>query len=633
MTRAPLILAIWALGATGCSLTSLADRDSPIALNRCDKDTSCPVGSCSRGGFCVAESGSLSTLLFAVSGAAQDLAGQQIFRTVSVNKNGGSVALDLSGVAKIAGTVKATVPAGCDTATTFKGPDSSVSLRWPLDGSVPVRMTFSPSERMLGLPAQSATVLVDVQAGAGLVPDSYPFAARLAAGKYDVYIEPFDIAVTSLDETPMNCGIPPELIRGAEFDGDVAFMHRLPAPSRLDLKIKASDRSTLDHWRVDMLEPVTGRVISRSAELSLPTNTDGTLIYSVSLSYFPVLAGAQQVTGDEIVRLSPPELSSPDAMVAPSLLFQRSALELFAKGQGMIDQLAVLPKPVSFEGRVIDGGGVGGVRATVTLTATSLDGMPKGTLSAFTRSAQTDETGTFSLALLPGTYRVLAVPEAPLDPSQVPFAAREEVWQIAAAPAQQAGRALALFSARMLRGFVITSSGDAARGALVSADPSPGTILTDVFARALGELPLVPRATSAVVDDASGAFTLFADPGSDEKPNLFDVSVRPPAASNFAWYVLPRVPLAADGTGPVELPDLRLPAPVRFSLSVVHGGSTASDVAIQGANVRVYALLDQTGEPTDDASLAKAALPIAESALNAEGPATVLIPPALGRLP
>jgi hypothetical protein len=615
-------------------LTSLADRDSPIALNRCDKDTSCPVGSCSRGGFCVAESGSLSTLLFAVSGGAQDLAGQQIFRTVSVNKNGGSVALDLSGVAKIAGTVQATVPAGCDTATTFKGPDSSVSLRWPLDGSVPVRMTFSPVERMLGLPAQSSTVLVDVQGGAGLVPDSYPFAARLAAGKYDVYIEPFDIAVTALDEAPMNCGIPPELIRGAEFDGDVAFMHRLPAPSRLDLKIKWSDRgSTLDHWRVDMLEPVTGRVISRSAELSLPTNTDGTLIYSVSLSYFPVLTGAQQVTGDEIVRLSPPDLSQPGTLVAPSLLFQRSALSLFEKGQGMIDQLAVLPKPVSFEGRVIDGAGVGAVRATVTLTATSLDGMPKGTLAAFTRTAQTDETGTFSLALLPGTYRVLAVPEAPLDPSQVPFAAREEVWQIAAAPAQQAGRALALSSARRLNGVVITPSGDAARGALVSADPSPGTILTDVFARALGDLPLVPRATSAVVDDTTGAFTLFADPGSQEKPNLFDVSVRPPPASNFAWYLLPRVPLAADGAGPVELPDLRLPAPVRFSLSVVHGGSTASDVAVQGANVRVYALLDETGEPTDDASLAKSAVPIAESALNAETPATVLIPPTLGEAP
>ena len=180
MRRSSLIFSIWALSATGCSLTSLADRESPIALNRCDKDTSCPVGSCSRGGFCVAESGSLSTLLFAVSGSAQDLAAQQIFRTVSVNKNGGSVALDLSGVAKVAGTVQATMPAGCDTATTFKGPDSTVSLRWPMDGSVPVRMTFSPSERMLGLPAQSSTVLVDVQGGAGLVPDTYPFAARLA---------------------------------------------------------------------------------------------------------------------------------------------------------------------------------------------------------------------------------------------------------------------------------------------------------------------------------------------------------------------------------------------------------------------------------------------------------------------
>ena len=169
------------------------------------------------------------------------------------------------------------------------------------------------------------------------------------------------------------------------------------------------------------------------------------------------------------------------------------------------------------------------------------------------------------------------------------------------------------------------------RFAFVSADPSPGTILTDVFARALGELPLVPRATSAVVDDTSGAFRLFADPGGDEKPNLFDISVRPPAASNFAWYLLPRVALPAYGADPLLLPAVRLPAPVRFSLSVVHGGSTASDVALEGANVRVYALLDEMGQPTDDASLAKSAVPIAETALNADAPATVLIPPTLGQ--
>lgn len=621
------LLATLALAAAGCNLTSLAERESPIAVNRCDKDTACSLGSCSRNGFCVADTGSLSTLLFAVSGSPADLAGQQIFRTASVPKNGGSFTLALGAIAQIAGTVKATVPAGCESATTFKGSTSSVSLRWSMDGSIPVRMTFSPSERMLGLPVQSSTVLVALGAASGVVPDKYPFGVRLAAGKYDVYIEPFDVAVVSFDGAPQGCAIPPELIRGAEFDGNVLFMHRMPAPSHLDLKIKWSDRgSTLDHWTVDILERVTGRVISKRTELSLPTNADGTLTYSAGIDYFPVLEGDQQVTGDEIVRLSPP-----DTLVAPSILFDRSALELFAKGEGMIDQLTVIPKPVSFEGQVIDAESGGPVRAAVTLTATELSGMPAGTLSAFTRSVQTDEAGTFALPVLPGTYRVLVTPAASFDSAETPFAAREVSWQIAASPLRQAGRAVALARARAVSGVVVTASGDAARGALVSAVPSPGTITTDVFARALGALPLVPSATSAAVDDQSGAFTLFADPGADEKPNLFDFSVRPPPGSNFAWYLLPRVAISATSPEPSALARVRLPAPVRLALTVELSDNLSSDVLLEGSNVRVYALLDGNGEVTDDASLAKSAAPIAESSLDASAQATVLLPPALGQ--
>ena len=614
-----------ALGALGCSLTSLADRESPIALNRCDKDKACAVGYCAREGFCVAETGSLSTLLFAVSGSTQELAGQQIFRVVSVDKNGGDVALDLGGVARVAGAVHASVPPGCDEATAFNAPDSSVSYRWSQDGSIPARMTFSPSERMLGLAAQSSTLLTDVQVGSGLQPDTYAFAARLATGKYDVYIEPFDVRVVSVEETPKNCAVPPELIRGVEFDGDVLFMHRLPAPSSLDLRINWSDRgSTLDHWWIDVLEPVTGRAISKRVELSLPTSSGGTLTYSIRLTYFPVVEGTQQLTGNEIVRLSPPQ-----NLLAPSFLFQRSALELFSKGEGTINPLAVIPKPVAFEGRVIDAADGAGVRATVTFTATDIEGSPKGTLTSFTRSAQTDESGTFALPLLPGTYRVGVVPALPFEAPQVPLAAREEVWHVAALPSQQAGRTLALSPARAVTGGVVTPEGKPARGALVSADPSPGTVLSNVLARALGELPLTPRATSAVVDDASGAFTLFADPSSSEAPNWFDVSVRPPAASNYAWSLLPRLGLSAQGPDPVLLPDLWLSAPVRFTLTAAHSAAFDS-ASLQGANVRVYALLDDSGQPTDDVNAARSALPIAESVLNAESPALLLIPPELG---
>jgi hypothetical protein len=446
----------------------------------------------------------------------------------------------------------------------------------------------------------------------------------LPSGKYDVYIQPFDVISISVDPPPKGCAVPPELIRGAVFDGSVQFTHRLPTPAHLDLKINWRDSATsLDHWVVDMLEPATGRVISTRTELSLPTDVDSMLVYTVGIDYVPVLENDEQVTGNEIVRLSPPE-----SVVAPSILFQRSALELFAKGSGVIDQLTAMPKPVSFEGQVIDAEQGNPQVASVTLTATELLGMPAGTLASFTRSVQTRADGTFALELLPGTYRVLAVPSA--DTASQPLAAGEVSWKIAATPAKQAGRAVALLPARALRGRVITPWGEPARGAVVSGEASPGTIPTDVFARSLGQLPLVPRPTSAVVDDVSGEFTLFADPGTTDKPNLFDLSVRPASGSGYAWSLLPRFPVLVDGPDPM---DVRLPAPVQLKLTAELRGTPQSELLLGGANLRVYALLDETGMPTNDAALAKSAVAIAEASLDERAYATVLLPPSLGQPP
>lgn len=610
------------LSATGCSLTSLAERERAIAVNDCGSEQSCPSGSYCSEDRCVAESGTLSTLLFALSASADQLAGQQLFRTASVRPDGGRFTLDLDGVSRVTGTVQASAAPGCAEATDFRGPDSMESLRRSRDESIPVRLTFHPIERMLGLPVSSSTT-VSKLTGGGMVPDTYPFRLQLPAGRYDVYIQPFDVVVTSLEVAPEGCALPPELIRGALFDGEVLFSHRMPLPAHLDLKVKWTDRATtLEGWVVDMLEPVTGRVISTRAPLSLPTDTVDALVYSVGLDYLPVLENDQQVTGNEIVRLSPP-----DPTKAPSVLFQRSALELFAKGQGVIDQLAAVPNPVSLEGQVIDVDSGAAQRANVTLTATELLGMPAGTLTAFTRSVQTREDGTFVLDVLPGTYRVLTIPAQDVNAADAPFAANEVTWKIAASPARQAGRAVALSRARAVTGAVFTPWEDPARGVSISVEPSPGTIVTDVFARAIGELPLVPRSTTSGVSD-NGAFELFADPGTPDKPNLFDLSVRPPTASGFPWLLLPRLELGEDT---VNVGELQLASPVQLELTAELRGNSQSGDLLSGANLRVYALLDAEGKPTNDAALAKSAVAIAESALDSDARAKVLLPPALGK--
>jgi hypothetical protein len=619
-----------ALALLGCNLTGLAERESPIAVNRCDAETSCGDGSCEND-RCVSASTSLSTLLFSVTptSAIHPLAGQTLFRTVNdVPAVGGAYTLALDGLAEVTGSVLATLPADCDVR--FQKLGSDTDYRQAKDDSIPVRLTFSPSERMLGLPVVTSTVLVNLP-GDGVPPDTYGFGASedgvvLPAGKYDVYIEPFAVNELSVTPTSKVCSIPPELIRGVVFRGGVDLQHRLPPPAHLDLKVKWNERDgTLEHWLVDMLEPVTGRVISTRAELTLPTNTDGSLVYSVGIDYQPVLQGEEQVTGDEIVRLSPPP-----GIVAPSVLFARSALELFARGSGVIDQLSAIPSPISFEGQVTDAAGAP-QQASVTLTATQIADVPPGTLTSFTRSAQTQPDGTFRLDILPGNYRVLVVPPLPADPNQLPFASVETTWQIAATPLRQAGRTVTLRPARSLKGAVFTPQGEGARGAVISAEPSPGSVTSDIFARALGSLPLVPRATSAVVEDSvSGAFTIHADPGIGDRPNLFDFFVRPPAAAGFAWLVLPRLSVTSGG-GEVRLPELSLPAPVRLDVAVTLAESAPSETLFAGANVRVYALLDAAGVPVMDPALATSAVPIAESSLDAFARGIVLLPPNLNR--
>jgi hypothetical protein len=620
-----------ALSSSGCSLTSLAERDSPIAVNQCDADTACPSGSSCRGSRCIAETGSLSTLLFALSTLADQLAGLQLFQTASIPIDGRNFTLTLDGVANVTGSVKTMPRPLCDDATAFKGQGTTPTYRRGIDGSIPVRMNFYPAERTLDLPASSATALVGLEAAGGMPPSSYQFGVPLPAGKYDIYIQPFDVTVVT-EEMPDNCGVPPELIRGAVFDGNVQFSHQLPAFAHLDVKVSlAGDhRGEFDDWLVDMLEPLTGRLISTRAKLGTATWNDQTVptttTYSVGFDYLPVVENDQQVTGNEIVRLSPP-----GGVTAPTLLFQRSALELFTKGMGVIDQLTTLPAPIRFQGQVIDAEQQKPQSASVTLTATELVGMPKGTLASFTRTAQTRPDGTFSLELLPGTYRVLATPPAGPNSDRAPFAAAELTWKITDSRPEQAGRTIELLPARAVNGRVITPWRDAARGATITGEPTPGSLPSDVFAQSLGSLlQLVPRATSAVVDD-SGAFTLYADPGSAAQPRLFDFSVRPPSGSNFAWLLMPRVALAGNGPDPVELGDLQLPAPAELDVTVVLRGDPLSESQLAGANLRVYALLDAQGVPTNDATLAKSAVPIAEASLDGSARASVLLPPALGQ--
>ncbi|MFO7179425.1 MAG: hypothetical protein DIU78_012065 [Pseudomonadota bacterium] len=630
MTRAwvpSAAVSVFGLGLTlgsGCTVTALAERERPVAVNECETDSDCgPGGFCSERA-CFTRSGSLSTLLFEVTptAAAGRFAGERLTVLQSVPVSGGFVELELEDTSSVRGRVKETVPAGCE----FEGRRARTRVLPATDGTIPVRVSLSPSDRRLGL--TGATRFAEVETADDLYPaaaSTHRFDVRVPAGTYDLYIEPFPLVPQNpptMEGQPPSCGLPPQLLLGQRLvGGPVDLTLEVPAPAQLALTIRvpAASGQVLSGWFVDMIEPATGRVISTRAALGLAQQAGSNkLAHSVQIAYLPVAHAddrAPDTAGKELVRLTPPE-----DVVAPTLFFERAALEIFTQGSGTIELVAALPRPVRLEGQVIDRATGEPRRASVTLTATRIHQASPGTLASFVRVVETDADGWFRADVIPGTYAVHAVPAVLPDRFDIGYAIAETIWEVAPEPAVQAGRAIELDPAPALSGRVLVpGTGDGALGANVWATVSPSAASAPVLDRMLGDAPPVPRPVSALIADRGGRFRLDTDRG------LLDVSVRPPDGTRLAWLVMPGIRLEDSE----ELGLLRLPLPVRLEGTVSVSGLTDSAVALSRAHLRAYALLDEGNEPTDDIARARAAVPVAEARLDTDASFVLHLPASL----
>jgi hypothetical protein len=607
----------------GCSVAGLSERDASIAINQCGQDNSCPDGQvCSNIG-CVGTSGTLSTLLFEVSPgvAANNAAGAQFFMredtiplVPTATSLGGTFprqffSLSLNEVVSVAGSLNA---ATCSVS--LNGSDTIIT-----NAPIPARVTFAPSERMWGLATTTLTV-----SSAG---DDHSFRASLPGGTYDVYVEPLGAAAR--DSAPSkSCAVLPQLFRAQDLKSSTSLKLSLPAPKRLELQLLFPEgNQNLDGWHLDVVEPVTGRVVSNDVELQSPTHDAGTLAgtlaYSATLEYVPVWGDDPNLTHGEIVRLSPPK-----KLDAPTLFFWREGLEWASPGSGSIDQFTAYPSTVSFSGHVKDSNGTG-VPATVTFTATEIAGVSSGLFPSFIRSAETDADGRFQINLLPGVYKAVAAPLA--TPNERPFATATTQFTVLSSSPVQAGATLSVQPAFSVQGNVVTPRREGARGALVSAEVSPARVTSTVFDRAIGEVPTLPRSASDIIEDTSGAFQFFAEPG------VYDFSVRPPANSGFAWLVIPglepAVNAAANNSLDLDLSELHLPPPLPLELHVAWPARPDSAELLTGASVRAYALIDATGAPTTDAKAAASAVRVAEGRIDDAGRVTLMLPAKLDRPP
>lgn len=595
--RRLLAFSLVSLLSAGCSISVVTDHSLQPTKNECKTNDDCGSGGVCSAGMCRAVEGKFSTVMFEITPPATSVggfAGIRFLKTVKrLDTHGGQLDLSLDNLTTLTGTFNA-------QQADFQSTNSCPANEKTLPGTV----TFTPSAGSLGW--SSGTATVDTSLG----PKGNLFALTLPPGKYDIYVQP----TPSDPLNPSPCNVPPVLFRGRTLGGgNVGVQLTLPAPSWFSMTVQLPKGGmSLDGWTAQMIDSIYGVPLSDPVTIKAPENSSADpVIYDVDFAYSTVVDGDPKGIGHELILLSPPKGAD-----APSFYMDRSALQLMSNAKVEVGQLGQLSPPVTVKGTVEENNTLVPAEATVTLSAVSLDGLSKYTLPSYIKSEPTDKQGRFTAKLLPGTYRVQVVPN---DPRLAAYDTKQyhTDWTVGVAPRVQAGKVIGLHQSAKLTGSVLTPSGqDPLVGAPVQAVPSPSASHTSVLEAALGGAPLVPRASSEVVDE-HGLFTLRTDPG------IFDVSVRPQDGTGFPWLVRSNVQVQS---GREDLGQMKMPLPVVYTgqVSVVPQGSTS--VTVPGALVRAYIFMDSQQAYTSDPDTATSVLPIAETRADNDGKFKLLLP-------
>jgi hypothetical protein len=148
----------------------------------------------------------------------------------------------------------------------------------------------------------------------------------------------------------------------------------------------------------------------------------------------------------------------------------------------------------------------------------------------------------------------------------------------------------------------------------------------DVLALASGELMRAPadrfvanyNRSGSVTTGANGSFTLNVDRG------RYDVFIKPPEMSNYAWRVIYDVAIAATDAAEFAT-EIMLSEPVAVTGKLRYiGGSSADQQSLADAEVRAYTLVNVDGPGSEQRSVE-----VGSGHANASGVVTLLLPPTL----
>jgi hypothetical protein len=600
---------VLASGISGCSVAFLAANEAPPDVtNSCKIDADCGADATCTAGTCAAKSGIIDEVLLEVVPDANSPYGGLSYLSLQPGVLHGDRArlVPLPGRSSFVTQVLA------------QGSDLAAS-NCPYVSSGPqtirARVEFTRTGAVGGVPVLGLTN-VPLTIETALTPSGWNACVSLLPGTYDIYIDPVAAA---------GCQIAPRILRGIDIPQTDQSIPpatlELPSPGTLNGKVLRmppanGTADSLEGWTVDIVEPQEGRRISTTAALgpTLPlspmTNFVVTYQKLTATSAAAPSQGAPSGAGP-LIRISPPAQM---AESAPVIYWDLAAADLAGDGHCSLDMSGVpsATSLVEVTGQIqgTAGDGVMPVRATLQFSSIALDGA-QGLIAAFNRSVTTDDQGRYDTQLFPGQYRVVVVPAAtaandfastptvdghpaPTGAGARPWAILADQWSIGQAPVTLDA---VLQRKRTATGYVFAgaSQSPGAPGASLEAIPTVDASQLDTLKGVLARGPILPQNASVLVGNA-GQIGLPLDPGN------FDLSIRTPESSNFAWWVWPAahvtLPAGGDDTLPLA-PRIPFPVPLEGTITVPEimapsppnqcTDEMGTPVALRGAAVRAYA--------------------------------------------
>lgn len=592
-----------------CSCASSMDRSAAMDAetgNVCETNRDCGEGSCVSG-HCKARGSWVKRVLVEATPLVSVTTGEYgDIRYLQEHQVGSASTLDieLDVVANLNVAIRPPQPE-----CVFSRADSS--------GYLPIRLSVYQDTRISGI----SVALTAGESGAiGAETDKgNQVLVSLAPGPVDLYIDPNVIADDGSSEPAPSdaCDIAPVLVRSQNIAAGRVLFEQSLAPARhvdVDVRTKAGDsgQNPFEGWVLDMVEPVDGRRISSRRVLAGPSlGSDGRLHYQVRLAYNDVLGvDSEKTVGTELFRLTPP-----NGTLAPKHFIARSALDLFGASSVVLPEEDTGGSPVVVHGHVEAAEGGKSLPADIIAELEPGSNASTGIIAQFQAAATSDEQGRFTVELVPGTYRVTAVPK-----DGTTYALQTSNWTVAPTPSEQSGRLIAIPASTSLAGVVTSQNqNQPLANATILAVPSSLGKRPAFLDKLLGQAAATGVRSQMGMADAEGMFDLPLDPG------VYDVTVRPPEDSGYPWAVRPLTKIVETSQ---PLTGIQVGNPVAYSGKVTVPGASSDSprAAMPGTLLRFFALFDENNQLAEPDVPAVSAVEIGQTRADSTGRYRLLLP-------